>query len=41
MSTETHLSIIWSAARASEKSILSELGKNFKILKVYEVHWRE
>lgn len=41
MSTETHLSIVWSAARASEKSILSELGKNFKILKVYEVHWRE
>ena len=41
MSTETHLSIVWSAARSTENSILAEYKKKFKILKVYEVFWKK
>jgi hypothetical protein len=38
---ELHLFIIWENARAIEDKILADIANNFKILKVYEVHWSE
>lgn len=41
MSEETHLFIIWENARYKQDEIIEDIGKNLKILKIYEIEWEQ